>query len=390
VRYPGDLDAVSAAGTLRQRAGDWPGAAAQFRRLVALDSLSLHVKSARCFACEAYVELWWTAIYADSMKGAERAAREWMARQGRRGPIVNLLAIALDRQGRGNEALGTWQVLYDSIEPDPRSLGLRRAWLAIRDGNLTLAEDQLRALLQEGPTTARPDYTWWLAITLRNQGHLREGLDLDLDPRMRGLLLLDARRCGEAAAIFQEQAESAAHANPLSPRLLAWSLTHVATALAAAGDTTRLPALADSVERIGALSLYGRDPLLHHYIRGLLWLARGDTARAAEAFRSAIWSWTDGYTRANYELSRAWLALRRPRDAIYPLQAALRGDLQSSNLYVTRTELHELLARAFEQTGQRDSAAVHYELVARAWDHGDGAFAARGQAARTRAALLRP
>jgi DNA-binding SARP family transcriptional activator len=389
VRYPSDLDAVAAAGTLRQRAGDWPGAAARFRRLVALDSLSLHVKTARCFACEAYVELWWTAIYADSMKAAERAAREWMARQGRRGPIVNLLAIALERQGRLNEALGTWQVLYDSIEPTSGALSLRRTWLAIREGNLTLAEDRVRALLHEAPAAARSEYAWWLAIILQNQARLKDGLELDLDPRMRGLFLLDAGRYREAATVFQEEAESSRRANPLSPRPLAWNLTHVATALAAAGDTARLPALADSVERIGALSLYGRDLLLHHYIRGLLWLARGDTTRAAEAFRSAIWSWTDGYTRANYELSKAWLALRRPRDAIYPLQAALRGDLQASNLYVARTELHELLGRAFEQTGQRDSAAVHYDLVARAWDHGDAPFAARARAARTRVAVLR-
>ncbi|HEX7938222.1 MAG TPA: hypothetical protein VF483_04470, partial [Gemmatimonadaceae bacterium] len=120
-------------------------------------------------------------------------------------------------------------------------------------------------------------------------------------------------------------------------------------------------------QRLGARSFFGRDPLLHHYVRGLLWLARGDTARAADSFRAAIWSWSDGYTRANYELAKALLALRRPREAIYPLQAALRGDLQSSNLYLTRTEVHAVLARAFEASGMRDSAAAHRDRAERAW-----------------------
>ncbi len=99
-----------------------------------------------------------------------------------------------------------------------------------------------------------------------------------------------------------------------------------------------------------------------------------------------MWSWSDGYTRANYELARALLALGRPAEAIYPLQAALRGDLQSSNLYITRTELHELLAEVFEAGGARDSAAAHYRAVATAWAGADPAFRARWQRARDRAA----
>jgi hypothetical protein len=59
------------------------------------------------------------------------------------------------------------------------------------------------------------------------------------------------------------------------------------------------------------------------------------------------------------------------------VRAALHGDIDGSNLYVTRTDLHELLARAFDQLGRRDSAAVHYRAVVNAWAHADPVFRAR-------------
>jgi hypothetical protein len=66
------------------------------------------------------------------------------------------------------------------------------------------------------------------------------------------------------------------------------------------------------------------------------------------------------------------------------LQSALRGPLEASNLYVTRTELHELLARAWEASGRPDSAAAHYRAVVAAWRQADPEFRARREAARAR------
>ena len=97
---------------------------------------------------------------------------------------------------------------------------------------------------------------------------------------------------------------------------------------------------------------------------------------------------TDGYTRNSYELARTLLALGRPTDAIAVLQPAFRGSLQGSNLYITHTELHEVIAQAFEQAGQPDSAAVHYRYVVRAWAAADSPFRARREKARTRLAAL--
>jgi len=63
------------------------------------------------------------------------------------------------------------------------------------------------------------------------------------------------------------------------------------------------------------------------------------------------------------------------------VRAALHGDIDGSNLYVTRTDLHELLAQAFERTGIRDSATVHYRAVTAAWKRADPKYHARREVA---------
>jgi len=98
---------------------------------------------------------------------------------------------------------------------------------------------------------------------------------------------------------------------------------------------------------------------------------------------------TTGFTRTNFELARVYLRLRRPKEAIAVLQPSLRGSLEASNLYVTRTELHERLAQAWDALGNVDSAAVHYAWVTKAWNAADPAFASRVSAARVRLAALK-
>jgi hypothetical protein len=86
--------------------------------------------------------------------------------------------------------------------------------------------------------------------------------------------------------------------------------------------------------------------------------------------------------------ARPRIALGNAADAIQPLQSALHGDLESSNLYVSRTELHELLAQAFDQMGQRDSASAHYRQVVNAWSRSDSVLQPRVTAARSRMLAL--
>jgi len=387
IRYPLDPEAQFAVGHSLERRGDFLGAARQYRRVITMDSLSLGRRTSRCLACDAYGRLWWSYIYADSAVAAERIARSMeQARPGSNSALW-LLGIALARQGREAEAYQVW-ARADSARVGAVNLELIAAGLAVRRGDFAQADEILRRLVRTRSAPTRREARWLLVISLRGQARIAEALaEARQQPSFSalGVTLIEAGRGLEAAALFERQLLPSDWPAPgHHARHHAWQLTHVATGLAAAGDTTRLAALADSVESHGARSGFGRDPRLHHYIRGLLFRARGDLTRAAEAFRASVWSWSDGYTRANYELARALLELGRPAAALYPLQAALRGDLESSNLYITRTELHELLAQAFEAAGQPDSAVAHYRAVASAWTDADRAFRTRWERARAR------
>jgi predicted Zn-dependent protease len=164
-------------------------------------------------------------------------------------------------------------------------------------------------------------------------------------------------------------------------------LTLAGTALAAAGDTAAVRRLADSAEVIGAGSNWGRDPRLHHFLRGLLLKRQARHAEAVEAFRRALFSTTDGFTRINLEMAHSLTVTGRPTEAIAILQPALRGGVDGSNSYVTHTELHEALGQAFELAGQTDSARVHYRAVERAWRRADAQFSRRYEIARAKASL---
>lgn len=381
VRYPKDPDAQYALGTIQQWRGDFGAAAAAYRRAIAMDSFSLRAVRGRCLACEAYLQLWFSYIYADSAGAAERVAREYLHHRGVRPIPLGLLAVALTREGRFAAARAVWRT-SDSLTGQAGGDDLPFAGLALRAGDFATADSLLDRLLRSATPEVRAEGVWQKAISLRNQGRLQEALALPSRSDMRALVLRESGRPREAAAIFDRMAYGIGERVEGGwARNRAWFLTHVASSVAAAGDTARLATLADSVERAGALSAFGRDARLHDYVRGLLWAARGDLPRAAAAYRASIWSWSDGYTRANYELARTAIALGRPGEAIYPLQAALRGDLESSNLYITRTELHELLGTAFAAAGERDSAVVHYRVVARAWERADPAFRERRQRA---------
>ena len=147
-----------------------------------------------------------------------------------------------------------------------------------------------------------------------------------------------------------------------------WSLTHEAGALAAAGDSARLGALADTIEASGAGSNLARDNRLHHHVRGLLLVARGNDSSAVTEFRHSVFSLSLGYTRTNVEMAKALIRLGRYAEAVQVLESALRGSLEAANLYVTHSEIRLALAEAYARAGQRDRAARELEWVRRAWE----------------------
>jgi predicted Zn-dependent protease len=113
-------------------------------------------------------------------------------------------------------------------------------------------------------------------------------------------------------------------------------------------------------------------------------MARSRPESAVVAFRQAITSETQGFSRLELDLARALMQLGRAKEAIPVLQHPLRGALEGGNFYATRTELQEELAHAFDAAGERDSAAVYYRTVIQAWHAADPRFQPRVAAARAR------
>jgi hypothetical protein len=179
-------------------------------------------------------------------------------------------------------------------------------------------------------------------------------------------------RLREAAERFRSAAARVERADSGLPgtiaRKRAWLLTHAGTALAASGDTVSLGALIDTVQATGAKSTFWRDPRLHYYLRGLLWCERGQPDSAERALRASLTSLSEGFTRENAELAALLIDRHRAGEAIPLVRLALEGPMESSNAYITRTELQALLARAY--AGQADSAAAYRAAARRAWREG--------------------
>jgi predicted Zn-dependent protease len=263
--------------------------------------------------------------------------------------------------------------------------------------NYDRAEEALRTYLESPRADEFADAQWLHTIALRNQGRTNEAIRLaNSHPAPQDLNLataaLDGGKPTLAVPEIRERAD--ADASYMSRTLLArhrtWNYTLLGMALLATGDTAKVRQLTDSVEYWGRHSLYGRDQRAHHYLRGMLLVAQKKDNEAVTHLRAAIHSPTHGFTRVNYELGRTLVRLNRPAEAIPIVRSGLHGDIDGSNLYVTRTDLHELLAQAFDGIGQRDSAAFHYRAVLSAWKRADPAFHARRSAASARLTAFRP
>lgn len=383
-RYPASPEShLELAGALLW-SGDFAGARRAARQAYAMDSLSISSDAARCAACEALEHIASAWMLEDSMAAAERIARDWIARDPRAAPPWHIVRIVLAwRDSAG--ALEAYE-RERALSPGPLDDFPWEAELAIRHGNFAKAERLLQPLAESGPDHRRVDALWWMIISRRHEGRLAEALALALSMRrldaggggsapLHAQVLFELGRFREAASIFDSAAIIArTHREPSArARHEGWSLLHKAEALAAAGDTAEVRRLADRLARTGAQSGYGRDPLLHHHLRGLNLRHGGRVEESIAAFRSAMWSPSSGYTRINLELGRALIDAGRPAEAVPVLRAGLRSGLQASSLYATHTDFHALMARAFAAMREPDSSRLHAAWVERALVRADDA-----------------
>lgn len=391
-RFPDDPRALMTLSRARGARGDWRGAVVAIERAIALDSIAEIDQTRICRYCDDLGQLTDLYLWWDSLPASRRTARRLLAaRPGSTQPHA-ALALVASRLGDSSEAYASYRRLVAAGAPD------RYLKLAL-DASLEYfdaVERDVRPLLASSSVSDWSNGTWLMLISLRNQGRMREATEFNLtgklpglptlnvdfrapEPYHRALLELETGNPREAARRFALLPIPDTTRWPLGvvARNRSWRGTLTGMALAAAGDTAAVRMLVDSVEHWGRLSGYGRDPRAHHYLRGMLHGAAGQHEDAVREFRAAIHSPTLGFTRVNYELARSLLAAGRPKEAVEALQPALRGAVDASNLYITRTDIHELLAEAFDRSGQRDSASAHYRAVEKAWERADPQFHGR-------------
>lgn len=392
-KYPDDPLAHEIASRVHAWGGDFPAAVRTIERAIALDSVSEPMERQDCRLCVGLDHLssiyqWW-----DSLDATERTARRFLRlRPNRHTPWDVLLRVAALR--RDTSALRSHFRRFHEANPLVTSpFYFPRYQL--------LAEEYDEASTAVQPFIESPrewegvEARWLRTIALRNQGRLAEALPLTrVNPGPNdiadALISIELGNPRAAVAIFgrRARADVSIWAPGVAARNRTWETTLHAMALIAAGDTARVRALVDTVAYWGQRSAYGRDRKLHHYLRGMLFVAQRRDDDAAAALRLAINSPAHGFSRINYELGRVLMRLNRPVEAIPIVRAALHGDIDGPNLYMTRTDLHELLAQVFDRAGLRDSAAVHYRAVVRAWERADPVYHARRDSARVRLSRL--
>ena len=396
-RYPRDPEALVRAAEILP---DLSRAIELFERSIAIDSVAAVDSTALCRRCDALNALTSRYGWADSAAAVERTLARWRRLRPNDPTPWALLADWLIGFGRRAEA--------DAATRQFEALGgsLGNAHLVTLARSLRLDDvESANRICADGLTTAAISdflrYRWYCVIALRMQGRYREAMALARDNRVpgydgvrhvvgpeiyqRALLDMEMGRPGLAAgefrAIDRDHGDTAQARAALRAHNTTWLMTLSATAAVAGGDTLRARALADTIEVLGQHSLFARDPRLHHFVRAMLHVRAHDDQAAVRELHAAIHSLTYGYTRINYELGQRLLALGRPAEGIPVVQAALHGGIEGPGLYVTRTELHELLAKLFDANHQRDSAAVHYAAVERAWRSADPEFRPRYEAA---------
>ncbi|HEV2147637.1 MAG TPA: tetratricopeptide repeat protein, partial [Longimicrobiaceae bacterium] len=396
IRYPEEPDGQLLLGRALIQRGRFAEGAERLRRVIAMDTAGLRTPGARCRACEALPALVSAYHHLEALGDAERLIEEWRRLQPHSAAPLYSLADTRDTQGRYEEALAALRAAAALESPSPWA-EVRPAESYLRAGNYAAADALLRTFVREGSPEHRELALWFLVISLRHQGRLREALTAAeryhrefRNELPAAIVLWEMGRLHEAAAAFERISRSG---NPDAPpsghaRWRAWSLTHRAGVVAALGDTIELRSLTDTIQVVGARSAYGRDQKLHHHVRGLLWSARGQHDSAIAAFQRAQFSPIYGYNRVNLELARALVRAGRPAEAIPVLRNGLRTGVQATGMYTTMPVLHRALGEAWMAAGRPDSAAAHFRWTLAAHRNADPQFATEMAHLRNRLARL--
>src|SRR5258705_251652 len=226
-------------------------------------------------------------------------------------------ANLLEREGRLAEALAARDT-NSRLSSGPGATVVDQAYFLIRGGDYAAADRLLAAAEQVGSAEERQDALWWHIVSLRNEGRPRAAAALarryltvqgQASITLRAALF-EAGDWRAAASAFDSAARQPEDPRRISPgmtaRRRAWAFTQRANVAAAVADTAALRLPADSVAAAARGSAFGRDHRLPAYVHGLLLVQQGHLAPAAESFRAAVYSPTQGYPRINAALIRVY------------------------------------------------------------------------------------
>jgi hypothetical protein len=398
VRYPAEVDAHLALGHALYMREDFLGGIRSFARVISMDSLGLRGGGVRCAACDAYSNLIAGYATVDSFSAALAAARAWGAAQPRNPSPWRQIAYLADQTGDSAAASGFFRRVA-SLDTSAATRHSDRIGHLILGEHFSEAEDADNARLAAGVSRSeRIDLLWSRMLAQAQQGRFRASLatatELRRDVASAGYAereghplaitiglgeaqaLRQDGRLGEAVARFDSLARFELATSPPARRATTriWTLTHLASALAEAGDTVRLGSIARRMDSLKVLSGAIRDWKSPHYVRGLLESARGNHAAAYGEFAQASSIAGDGFTMPVVGRARMALQLGRPWEAVTLLQRTL---LSSYHFYITHADLHAALAGAWAAAGNQDSARVHLAAVERAWVRADSRVLAR-------------
>lgn len=382
-RYPRDPRAYRALAALHATQGRWDEAEAVTRRELALDSSAIELGNGVCVSCLAYGRLVEYRAMQGNHSGAVAAAQRLVT-------LVPGTAGAWVQRAFVDASYGHFD---DGVVAMKRalSLGGNDPWLGLLYGRvLVMARrfgevDSLVSVWRSSGSAALAEQARDLAVVValeRGQAQRAIGLmdaAIAADPQSEMFSLIRAHRLGrmgeyaEAERAFEQHVHRGwkVHMSvPAAARAFAWEHALLADAIAGQGDTTRLLAIADSIETIGARSYYGRDWRLHHHVRGLVAMRGRRYTEAIREFEQARFG-RPGFTRTLVELASAYLAVGKPDDAIRTLRAGYEGWPDAMARYASRSDLDRLMALSFARAGRRDSANVYSRRVRTSWAAAD-------------------
>jgi len=386
--YPRDPRAYGVLNGVLGNTGQFEAAEAMWQTALSLDSLSMEAGSGPCAPCLGYGNLARLQGQEGKWPEAERSARRWIELQPEAPASWEALANVFAYQQRYREALDAVERAMTLSGREPSSLDM---WARV----LVMARqyDTVDSLVQAwiaGPSSDLRASAYDLRVLLlRERGQLRAS-NIALDRAAADLpnagiqtVLVRGNNLGRLGSYAAAETlyERSAHGprfetrefppSGTASRGFCWHHALLADAIAASGDTVRLRALADTLSVGCAKSFFGRDRRLHHHVRGLLAMQQGRWFDAEAELQQARWGVAESWTRSSVALAKTELALKQPRAALVALRDAYATPLDGMGRYQLRSEIDLLMAQAFREAGEADSARLYEGYVRRAWHNAD-------------------